>query len=201
MFTGIVSGIGRLQARDGARFVIACPNKRGSLEQGASIACDGCCLTIVDVGKAKGKGAVFAVEVSNETRERTTLGSWQVGRRINLERALTLGGELGGHLVTGHIDGRARILARKPDGDSMRFTLEAPAEYAPFIASKGSVALDGVSLTVNEVDGLRFGVNIIPYTLAHTTWGDRRPSDLVNLEVDLLARYAARLREQEGLAP
>lgn len=201
MFTGIVSGIGRLQARDGARFVIACPNKRGSLEQGASIACDGCCLTIVDVGKAKGKGAVFAVEVSNETRERTTLGSWQVGRRINLERALTLGGELGGHLVTGHIDARARILARKPDGDSMRFTLEAPAEYAPFIASKGSVALDGVSLTVNEVDGLRFGVNIIPYTLAHTTWGDRRPSDLVNLEVDLLARYAARLREQEGLAP
>ena len=124
-----------------------------------------------------------------------------MGRRINLERALTLGGELGGHLVTGHIDGRARILARKPDGDSMRFTLEAPAEYAPFIASKGSVALDGVSLTVNEVDGLRFGVNIIPYTLAHTTWGDRRPSDLVNLEVDLLARYAARLREQEGLAP
>ena len=201
MFTGIVSGIGTLQARDGARFVIACPYKRGSLEQGASIACDGCCLTIVDVGKAKGKGAVFAVEVSNETRERTTLGAWQVGRRINLERALTLGGELGGHLVTGHIDGRARILARKPDGDSMRFTLEAPAEYAPFIANKGSVALDGVSLTVNEVDGLRFGVNIIPYTLAHTTWGDRRPSDLVNLEVDLLARYAARLREQEGLAP
>lgn len=201
MFTGIVSGIGRLQARDGARFVIACPNKRGSLEQGASIACDGCCLTIVDVGKAKGKGAVFAIEVSNDTRERTTLVAWQVGRRINLERALTLGGELGGHLVTGHIDGRARILARKPDGDSMRFTLEAPAEYAPFIASKGSVALDGVSLTVNEVDGLRFGVNIIPYTLAHTTWGDRRPSDLVNLEVDLLARYAARLREQEGLAP
>ena len=201
MFTGIVSGIGTLQARDGARFVIACPYKRGSLEQGASIACDGCCLTIVYVGKPKGKGAVFAVEASNETRERTTIGAWQVGRRINLERALTLGGELGGHLVTGHIDGRARILARKPDGDSMRFTLEAPAEYAPFIASKGSVALDGVSLTVNEVDGLRFGVNIIPYTLAHTTWGDRRPSDLVNLEVDLLARYAARLREQEGLAP
>jgi len=100
--------------------------------------------------------------------------------------------------VTGHIDGRARILARKPDGDSMRFTLEAPAEYAPFIASKGSVALDGVSLTVNEVDGLRFGVNIIPYTLAHTTWGDLGPGDLVNLEVDLLARYVARLREQEG---
>ena len=201
MFTGIVSGIGTLQERDGARFAIACPFKRGSLEQGASIACDGCCLTIVDVGKAKGNGAVFAVEVSNETLERTTIGAWQVGRRINLERALTLGGELGGHLVTGHIDGRARIVARTPDGDSMRFTLESPKEFAPFVAGKGSVALDGVSLTVNDVDGLRFGVNIIPYTLAHTTWGDRRPSDLVNLEVDLLARYAARLREQEGLAP
>jgi riboflavin synthase len=201
MFTGIISGIGTLQERDGARFVIACPYRRRSLERGASIACDGCCLTIVDVGKAKGNGAVLAVEVSNETLERTTLGAWPVGRRINLERALALGEELGGHLVSGHIDGRARILARQPDGDSMRFTLESPNEFAPFIARKGSVALDGVSLTVNEIDGLRFGVNIIPYTLAHTTWQDRRPSDLVNLEVDLLARYAARLREQEGLVP
>jgi len=201
MFTGIVSGIGTLHERDGARFVIASPYKRGSLEQGASIACDGCCLTIVDIGKARGKGALVAVEASNETLECTTLGSWQVRRRINLERALTLSEELGGHLVTGHIDGRARIVARQPDGDSMRFTLEADAAFAPFIAAKGSVALDGVSLTVNEVDGTRFGVNIIPYTLAHTTWGDRRPSDLVNLEVDLLARYAARLRQQQGLAP
>jgi riboflavin synthase len=201
MFTGIVSGIGTLQERDGARFVIACPYRRGSLEEGASIACDGCCLTLVDIGKAKGKGALFVVEISNETLARTTLGAWQAGRRINLERALALGEELGGHLVTGHVDGRARILARQPDGDSMRFTLESPKELAPFIAAKGSVALDGVSLTVNDVDGARFGVNIIPYTLAHTTWGDRRPSDLVNLEVDLLARYAARLREQEGLVP
>jgi riboflavin synthase len=201
MFTGLVSSIGTLEERDGARFVIACPYKRGSLEDGASIACDGCCLTIVGVGKAKGKGAVFAVDVSNETLERTTIGAWQVGRRINLERALTLGGELGGHLVTGHVDGRARIVARQPDGDSMRFTLDAPAEFAPFIAGKGSVALDGVSLTVNDVDGLRFGVNIIPYTLAHTTWEDRHPNDLVNLEVDLLARYVARLRAQEGLLP
>jgi riboflavin synthase len=201
MFTGIVSGIGTLQERDGARFVIACPYRRGSLEEGASIACDGCCLTLVDVAKAKDKGALFAVEISNETLARTTLGAWQVGRRINLERALALGEELGGHLVTGHVDGRARILARQPDGDSMRFTLESPKELAHFIAAKGSVALDGVSLTVNDVDGARFGVNIIPYTLAHTTWGDRRPSDLVNLEVDLLARYAARLREQEGLVP
>ncbi len=200
MFTGIVSGIGTLQERQGARFVIACPYKRASLALGASIACDGSCLTIVDTGKANGKGALFAVEVSNETLARTTLGAWQPGRRINLERALTLGDELGGHLVTGHIDGRARIVAREADGDSVRFTLESPKEFAPFIAAKGSVALDGVSLTVNDVDGARFGVNIIPYTLAHTTWGDRRPSDLVNLEVDLLARYLARLREQEGLS-
>jgi len=201
MFTGIVSGIGTLLERQGARFVIACPYKRGSLEEGASIACDGCCFTIVAVSKAKGKGAVFAVEVSNETLARTTLGTWQKGRRINLERPLGLGEELGGHLVTGHIDGRARILARDPDGDSVRFVLESPREFAPFIAAKGSVALDGVSLTVNNVDGARFGVSIIPYTLAHTTWQDRRPSDLVNLEVDLLARYVARLKEQEGLTP
>jgi len=201
MFTGFVCGIGSLQERAGARFVITCPYRRGSLKEAASIACDGCCLTIVDIGKAKGKGAAVAVEASNETLARTTLGAWRVGRHINLERALALGEELGGHLVTGHIDGRARIVARQPDGDSVRFTLEADTALAPFIAAKGSVALDGVSLTINEVDGTRFGVNIIPYTLAHTTWGDRRPSDLVNLEVDLLARYAARLRAQEGLAP
>ena len=173
---------------------------RRSLEQGASIACDGCCLTIVGVGKAMGKGAVFAVEASNETLARTTLDAWQEGRRINLERDLAFGDELGGHLVTGHVDGRAKILARDPDGDSARFLIESPRELAPFIAEKGSVALDGVSLTVNAVNDTRFGVNIIPYTLAHTTWGDRRPGDLVNLEVDLLARYLARLREQEGIA-
>jgi riboflavin synthase len=201
MFTGIVSGVGTLVARQGSRFAIACPYKRSSLAEGASMACDGCCLTIVELGKTKGKGAVFAVEASNETLARTTLGAWEEGRRINLERALAFGDELGGHLVTGHIDGGAKILARQPDGDSVRFVLESPKAYAPFIAAKGSVALDGVSLTVNDVDGARFGVNIIPYTLAHTTWGDRRPSDLVNLEVDLLARYVARLREQEGLTP
>jgi riboflavin synthase len=201
MFTGIVSGIGTLLEREGARFAIACPYKRASLEEGASVACDGCCLTIVAVGKAKGKGAVFAVEASNETLARTTLGTWQPGRGINLERPLALGEELGGHLVTGHIDGRARIIAREPDGDSMRFVLDAPAALGRYIAPKGSVALDGISLTVNNVEAARFGVNIIPYTLAHTTWQDRRPSDLVNLEVDLLARYVARLKEQEGLTP
>ena len=198
MFTGIVSGIGTLKARQEARFLIACPYKRRSLEEGASIACDGCCLTIVDVHKDHGKGTVFAVEASNETLARTTLGAWQEGRRINLERPLALGDELGGHIITGHIDGRARIVARDPDGESMRFVLESPRESAPFIAAKGSVALDGVSLTVNAVDGARFGVNIIPYTFAHTAWQERMLGDLVNLEVDLLARYVARLKAAEG---
>jgi riboflavin synthase len=198
MFTGIVSDLGTLEGRNGGRLAISAPFKRSTLQKGGSIACDGCCLTIVEIGQAKGKGALIAVEVSNETMARTTIGAWQQGRRINLERPLALGDELGGHLVTGHIDGRARIIAREKDGDSVRFVLEAPAELSPFIAAKGSVALDGVSLTVNSVEGARFGVNIIPYTLAHTTWQDRRPADLVNLEVDLLARYVARLREQEG---
>jgi riboflavin synthase len=198
MFTGIVSGVGTLEERDGARLAISAPFKRSSLQEGGSIACDGCCLTIVEIGKAKGKGALVVVEASNETLARTTLGTWQQGRRINLERPLAFGDELGGHLVTGHIDGRARIIAREKDGDSMRFVLEAPAPLAPFVAAKGSVALDGVALTVNDVKGARFGVNIIPYTLTHTTWQDRRPAEMVNLEVDLLARYVARLREQEG---
>jgi riboflavin synthase len=199
MFTGIVSGVGTLQERTGSRFVIAGPFKRRSLEEGASIACDGCCLTIVDI--AKSKGACFAVDVSNETLARTTLGSWREGRRVNLERPLTVGAELGGHLVSGHVDGTAAILAREGDGDSVRFALEGPAEFASFIAAKGSVALDGISLTVNDASGTRFGVNLIPYTLAHTTWGDRSPGDLVNLEVDLMARYVARLRESERLTP
>jgi riboflavin synthase len=201
MFTGIISSIGTLVERQGARFSIACRYKRGSLEEGASIACDGCCLTLVDVRKARGKGAVFTVEASNETLARTTIGAWQEGRRINLERALALGDELGGHFVTGHIDGLAKIVERETDGESVRFVVESPQALARFIAEKGSVALDGVSLTVNAVDGTRFGVNVIPYTLAHTTWEDRVPGDLLNLEVDLLARYVARLAESEGRAP
>jgi riboflavin synthase len=201
MFTGLVSGIGTLVERRGERFSIACHYKRGSLEEGASIACDGCCLTLIDVRKARGKGAVFSVEASNETLARTTIGTWQEGRRINLERALALGDELGGHLVTGHIDGLAKIIERNPDGESVRFVLESPPGLARFIAEKGSVALNGVSLTVNDVDGTRFGVNVIPYTLAHTTWEDLVPGDLLNLEVDLLARYVARLAEIEGRAP
>jgi riboflavin synthase len=193
MFTGIVSGIGTVMERDGARFVIASPYKPKSLEEGASVACDGCCLTVVDIDKSKGKGSRFTVEVSNETLARTTLGGWKEGTKVNLERALLLGAQLGGHIVTGHVDGRGKILARQRDGDSARFVLEASNDLPAFIAPKGSVTLNGVSLTVNEVDGRRFGVNIIPYTLTHTTWGDRQPGDLVNLEVDLLARYVARL--------
>ncbi len=201
MFTGIISGIGTLLARQDSRFVIRAPYKPKSLEEGASVACDGCCLTLVEIDKAKGKGCVFAVEVSNETLGHTTLGDLQVGQKINLERALSLGEELGGHIVTGHVDGRAKVVSRYPDGDSVRVLIEAPARLAGFIAPKGSIALNGVSLTVNEVDGQRFGVNIIPYTLSHTTWGDRQPGDLVNLEVDLLARYAARLAQYEGPRP
>jgi riboflavin synthase len=201
MFTGIVSGVGTLRERHGGRFLIACAYKRSSLEEGASVACDGCCLTLVDIDKAKGKGSRFAVDVSNETLAHTTLGDWTEGRRINIERALALGEELGGHIVTGHVDGRAKVVASAPDGDSTRFVLEAPVELAGFIAPKGSVALDGVSLTVNEVDANRFDVNIIPYTLAHTTWADRQPGDLLNLEVDLIARYVARLARYEGRRP
>jgi riboflavin synthase len=201
MFTGIIGSIGTLMARDGSRFVIHTPFKRKSLEEGASLACDGCCLTLAEIGKAKDKGAAVTVDVSNETRAHTTLGTWETGRKINLERALGLGEELGGHIVTGHVDARAKIVSRFPDGDSVRVLVEAPPELAQFIAPKGSVALNGVSLTVNEVDGQRFGVNIIPYTLTHTTWGDCMPGDLVNLEVDLLARYVARLRQHEGPTP
>jgi riboflavin synthase len=199
MFTGIISGIGTLLARQGSAFSIVCPYKHKSLEEGASVAFDGCCLTLVEIHKAKEKGAVVTVNVSNETLGHTTLGTLKTGQEINLERALVLGEELGGHMVTGHVDGRAKVVSLYPDGDSVRFILEAPGDLARFIAPKGSVALNGVSLTVNEVDGNRFGVNIIPYTLTHTTWGDRQPGDLVNIEVDLLARYAARLAQHETL--
>ncbi len=199
MFTGIISDIGTLRARDGGRLQIACRYPAGDLQDGASIACDGCCLTIVGVSDDGPRAAIFDVEVSNETIERTTIQSWTPGRRINLERPLVLGAELGGHFITGHIDSLAKIIERSDDGESVRFMLESPAALARLIALKGSVALNGVSLTVNLVDGLKFGVNMIPYTLAHTTWADRQPGDLVNLEVDLLARYLERMMAKENL--
>lgn len=195
MFTGIITDVGRLVDRQGGRFKIASGFDASGIALGASIACDGCCLTVVEVVPA-GSGAEFAVDVSNESLSRTILGDWFPGRRINLERALRAGDELGGHIVSGHVDGVGRIAGLRADGSSRRFTIETPAEIAPYIASKGSIALDGISLTVNEVEGCSFGINIIPHTLTHTTLGDRKPGDRVNLEVDLFARYVARLMEQ-----
>jgi riboflavin synthase len=194
MFTGIISDIGTVAARDGARFTIRCSYPAAGIALGASIACDGACLTATQVEPA-GAGCAFTVDVSNETLSKTTLGDWQAGRRINLERALKAGDELGGHMVSGHVDGVASIVSIRPDADSRRVTIEAPTDLARYIASKGSVALDGISLTVNEVDGSRFGVNIIPHTLTQTTLGDKKPGERVNLEVDVFARYVARALE------
>jgi len=201
MFTGIVSQVGTVGAveeRPGGdrRIRIACGFDPKSIEVGCSIACAGACLTVVSVAAA-GKGATFDVEASNETLQKTTLGGWVEGTRVNLERALSMGEELGGHLMTGHVDGIAEIASRRPDGDSERFTLRAPNALARYIAGKGSVALDGTSLTVNEVKGDEFGVNLIPHTLAVTSWGERRAGDRVNLEIDLIARYVARLMQFE----
>jgi riboflavin synthase len=194
MFTGIVTDIGEVAQRDGGRFTIRCGYAPESIALGASIACDGACLTAVEV-RAAGSGSAFTVDVSNETLSKTTLGDWRAGRRVNLERALKAGDELGGHMVAGHVDGVGRILDIHADGESRRFTLEAPPELARYIASKGSVAIDGISLTVNEVAQNRFGINVIPHTLTHTTLGARTRGDKVNLEVDLVARYVARLVE------
>ncbi len=193
MFTGIVTDVGRVAAIAKAgdtRFTIETAYDTATIEIGASIACSGACHTVVD----KGPGW-FAVTSSAETLSRTTLGGWRVGTRVNLERSLRLGDELGGHLVSGHVDGTARVLDSRPEGDSVRFAFEAPPELARFIAPKGSVALDGVSLTPNEVDGARFGVNVIAHTRAVTTFGTLAPGDAVNLEIDVLARYVARMAE------
>ena len=195
MFTGIITDLGRLraiQAGGDSRLVIETAYDAAGIEIGASIACSGTCLTVVETGPD-----CFAVDVSAETLSRTTLGAWQPGDPINLERSLRLGDELGGHLVSGHVDATAEILERRPEGDSQRFVFRAPAEVAPFIASKGSVALDGVSLTINEVEDqpggeVKFGVNIIPHTAENTSFGSARPGQRVNLEIDMLARYVQR---------
>lgn len=199
MFTGLISDIGRVDAIDGGTFRIACSYDPATIALGASIACDGCCLTVTACHEGPGgSGAVFTVDVSNETLSLTTLGSWTPDRRINLERALTLKDELGGHIVTGHVDTVAEIVGRVADGDSIRFTIEVPGDLKRFIARKGSVALDGISLTVNDVEDARFGVNLIPHTLAETSWGGRSVGDRINLEVDLLARYVARIGDVEA---
>jgi riboflavin synthase len=196
MFTGIVTDVGEVVTASpretGMRFRIATAYDPETIAIGASIACGGPCLTAVERG-IEGNRGFIDVEASPETIARTTLGGWRKGTRVNLERPLKLGDELGGHLVSGHIDGVARIVDRCDDGDMARFTFEAPAELARFIAEKGSVSLDGTSLTVNTVSGLRFDVMVIPHTLAVTTWGERQSGDSVNLEIDTLARYVARL--------
>ncbi|MCX7889359.1 MAG: riboflavin synthase [Rhodobacteraceae bacterium] len=201
MFTGIVTDIGevlRVERQGDMRARIATAYDVSGLALGASVACDGVCLTVVATGSDP--RGWFEVQVSGETLSRTNLGDWAAGRRVNLERALRVGDELGGHIVSGHVDGLAEIVAARPEGESARFVLRAPRELAGFIAPKGSVALNGTSLTVNEVEGERFGVNIIPHTLAVTTWGAAKAGDRVNLEVDTLARYVARLRDWAGAA-
>jgi riboflavin synthase len=198
MFTGIVTEMGEIAEADDGRFRIACGFDAASIAIGASIACDGCCLTVTHV-EADGPGrSVFGVDVSNETLARTTLGSWVPGQAVNLERSLKLGDELGGHLVTGHIDGVAEIRAAAADGSSKRFDIECPAALAQFVAEKGCVALDGVSLTVNWVADTRFGVSIIPHTLRVTKWGQKGAGGRLNMEVDLMARYVARLTQQRS---
>jgi riboflavin synthase len=195
MFTGIISDLGRVREvrRAGdTRFVIETGYAAESIAIGASIACSGACLTVVE----KGEGW-FAIDASAETLSRTTLGEWRPGTRINLERALRMGDELGGHIVSGHVDAVARIVSRRPEGDSLRFLFELPEAYARTVAPKGSVALDGVSLTVNEVEGSRFGVNIIPHTARETTFGAAQEQGKVNFEMDVLARYVARLLGKE----
>jgi len=194
MFTGIITDVGELLAREVGRLTVRSRYPASSIEVGASIACDGVCLTATSVRPADA-GSIFTADVSNETLGRTSLGAWQAGRKINLERALKAEDELGGHIVSGHVDALARIVALTPDGQSRRFLLEVPDELAHLIAAKGSVALDGVSLTVNEVTARRFGINVIPHTLTQTTLGIKKPGDAMNLEVDVLARYVARALE------
>ena len=196
MFTGIITAIGTIREvrplGDGhdMRLTIATPWNAAEIALGASISCNGCCLTVIERD-----ADWFAVEVSAESIAKTAIGSWAAGTRINLERALKLGDELGGHIVSGHVDGTGVLIARTEENGSWRLLFEAPRELARFIAPKGSITVNGVSLTVNEVDGVRFGVNIIPHTAVVTTFGALGVQDIVHLEIDMLARYVARLTE------
>lgn len=198
MFTGIITAVGdivRVTAQgDTVRLAVTSPFLAASLDLGASIACSGVCLTVVRRDEEGGR-QVFEVEAGGETLAVTTAGDWRVGRRLNLERPVKVGDELGGHIVAGHVDGVAMLLERSDLGTTSKFVFEAPPQLARFIAQKGSVTLDGVSLTVNGVAGRRFDCLLIPHTLAVTTWGERKAGDRVNLEVDLLARYVARFSE------
>jgi len=193
MFTGIVTDIGIIAALDqqgDLRARITTGYDTAGIDMGASIASDGVCLTVIDLGPDW-----YDVQISAETVNMTNLGKWAVGKRVNLERALKVGDELGGHIVSGHVDGVAEVVSIMDEGDSTRVQLRAPDDLARFIASKGSVALNGTSLTVNQVEGNVFGINFIPHTKDFTTWGDVALGDMVNLEIDTLARYVARLAE------
>ncbi len=198
MFTGIVTDIGEvidLEMRGDIKARIKTNYDTDTIDDGASIACDGVCLTAIDFGPDW-----FDVEISAETVSKTNVGmnKWFVGKRINLERALKLGDELGGHIVSGHVDGVATVVNMSNEGDSTRISIQAPGDLAKFIAPKGSVTLNGTSLTVNEVNGNTFGVNLIPHTKQVTTWGDVKTGDALNLEIDTLARYVARLAEYQS---
>ncbi|PCH99644.1 MAG: riboflavin synthase [Alphaproteobacteria bacterium] len=194
MFTGIIQTMGEVVKvdtdRGDPRFYIRTDLDLNAVPMGASVCHAGCCLTVVEKD-----GDVFATDVSAETLSKTTLGSWGTGTKINLEPSLKVGDELGGHIVSGHVDGVATIIAIEKEGDSRRLTIEAPEDLAKFIAPKGSITLDGISLTVNEVSGNQFGINIIPHTWEITTLGLRNVGDTLNIEIDLMARYAARLME------
>lgn len=196
MFTGIVTDIGEVletERRGDLRARIGTAYDVEGIDIGASIACDGVCLTVIALGRAPRNW--FDVEISAESLSKTNLGDWAPGKRINLERALKVGDELGGHIVSGHVDGLAEVVALRPEGDSLRVTFRAPHALAGFIAPKGSVALNGTSLTVNEVEGTDFGINFIPHTQKATTWGGVKAGDRVNLEGDTMARSVARLRD------
>lgn len=196
MFTGIVTDIGKvleLEQRGDLRARIGTGYDIAGIDIGASIACNGVCLTVIALGHAPQNW--FDVEISAETVGATNVGGWTVGGRLNLERALKVGDELGGHIVSGHVDGVAKVVAMADEGDSTRVTFRAPKDLARFIAPKGSVALNGTSLTVNEVDGVDFGINFIPHTKVATTWGVTAVGDPINLEIDTMARYVARLRD------
>lgn len=202
MFTGIVTAVGEVasvaplgEGRDMRLRVATPPGWLAGATLGCSIACSGCCLTAVAL-----EDAAFEVEASAETLSLTTLGGWRPGARVNLERALRMGDEMGGHVVSGHVDGMAEVASRTPENGSTRWVFRAPSGLARYVARKGSVALDGVSLTVNEVDGAAFGVNMIPHTHAATTFGGLAPGARVNMEVDMLARYVARLAEADAAA-
>ncbi len=199
MFTGIITDVGRVRAIqhvDDGRLEIETAFDTGDIAIGASVACSGCCLTVIE----KGAGWL-AFEASGETRRLTTLGTWREGTAVNLERALKAGDELGGHIVSGHVDGMAELVARETEGESLKLTFRAPDALAPFIAAKGSVTLDGVSLTVNTALAQDFTVNIIPHTQEQTTLGSLAVGGAVNLEIDMLARYVARLMQMNGEAP